>query len=165
MSVGRATLIRIEHSWRCQVAVSYQLVIDCTSPEPLALFWAEALHYVIAPPPSGFDSWDDFFRSIGVPEDELGGGSDIIEDPNGEGPRIWFQIVPEKKSIKNRIHIDVNASVGRGSSLDTRRERVEAEAARLVSLGATRLRAIVTEGLDHYGVALADPEGNEFDIN
>ena len=106
------------------MAVSYQLVIDCTSPEPLALFWAEALHYVIAPPPSGFDSWDYFFRSIGVPEDELGGGSDIIEDPNSEGPRIWLQIVPEKKSIKNRIHIDVNASGGRGSSLDTRRERV-----------------------------------------
>ena len=82
-----------------------------------------------------------------------------------EGPRIWFQIVPEKKSIKNRIHIDVNASGGRGSSLDTRRERVEAEAARLVSLGATRLRTIVEEGLDHYGVAMTDPEGNEFDIN
>jgi len=147
------------------VAVSYQLVIDCTSPEPLALFWAEALHYVIAPPPPGFDSWEDFFRSIGVPEDELGGGSDIIEDPNGEGPRIWFQIVPEKKSIKNRIHIDVNASGRRGLSLDTRRERVEAEAARLVSLGATRLRSIDAEGLDHYGVAMADPEGNEFDIN
>ena len=147
------------------MAVSYQLVIDCTSPEPLALFWADALHYVIAPPPSGFDAWHAFFRSIGVPEDELGGGSDIIQDPNGEGPRIWFQIVPEKKSIKNRIHIDVNASGGRGSSLDTRHERVEAEAARLVSLGATRLRAIVTEGLDHYGVAMADPEGNEFDIN
>ena len=82
-----------------------------------------------------------------------------------EGPRIWFQIVPEKKLIKNRIHIDVNASGGRGSSLDTRRERVEAEASRLVSLGATRLRAIVTEGLDHYGVAMADPEGNESDIH
>ena len=147
------------------MAVSYQLVIDCTSPEPLAHFWADALHYVIAPPPSGFDLWDDFFRSIGVPEDELGGGADIIEDPNGEGPRIWFQIVPEKKSIKNRIHIDVNASGGRGSSLDARRERVEAEAARLVSLGATRLRTIVEEGLDHYGVAMTDPEGNEFDIN
>jgi hypothetical protein len=128
MSVGLATLIRIEHSWRCQVAVSYQLVIDCTSPEPLARFWAEALRYVIAPPPSGFDSWDDFYRSIGLPEEELGGGADRIEDPNGEGPSIWFQIVPEKKSIKNRIHIDANARGGRGSSLDTRRERVEAEA-------------------------------------
>jgi len=145
--------------------VSYQLVIDCTSPEPLAHFWAEALHYVIAPPPPGFDSWDDHFRSIGVPEKELGIGPDIIEDPNGQGPRIWFQIVPEKKSIKNRIHIDVNASGGRDVSLETRRERVEAEAARLVSLGATRLHSIVEEGLDHYAVALADPEGNEFDIN
>ena len=98
-------------------------------------------------------------------EDELGTGSDIIEDPNGEGPRIWFQIVPEKKSIKNRIHIGVNASGGRGLSFDTRRERVEAEAARLVSLGATRLHTIFEEGLDHYAVALTDPEGNEFDIN
>lgn len=148
------------------MAVSYQLVIDCTSPEPLAQFWAEALHYVIAPPPPGFDSWDDFYRSIGVPEDELGtGGADRIEDPNGEGPRIWFQMVPEEKSIKNRIHIDVNASGGREVSLDTRRARVEAEAARLVSLGATRLHTNVEEGLDHYAVAMIDPEGNEFDIN
>jgi hypothetical protein len=99
----------------------------------------EALHYVIAPPPSDFDSWDDFYRSIGVSEDELGAGSDRIADPNGEGPRISFQIVPEKKLIKNRIHIDVNDSGGRDVSLDTRRER--AEAARLVSLGATRLVA------------------------
>jgi hypothetical protein len=144
--------------------VSYQLVIDCRSPERLAPFWAEALHYVVASPPDSFDSWDDFYRSIGVPDDELGGGADRIKDPNGEGPSIWFQIVPEQKSIKNRIHIDVNASGGRGSSLDIRRERVEAEAARLVSLGATRLHTDVDEALDHYAVALTDPEGNEFDI-
>ena len=147
------------------MAVSYQLVIDCASPEPLVHFWAEALHYVVEPPPSDFDSWDDFYRSIGVPEDELGDGPDRISDPNGEGPPIWFQIVPEKKSIKNRIHIDVNASGGRGSSLDTRRTRVETEATRLVSLGARRLHTVEVEGLDHYAVAMADPEGNEFDIN
>ena len=147
------------------MAVSYQLVIDCTSPEPLAHFWAEALHYVIEPPPAGLDSWDDFYRSIGVAEDELGIGADSIADPNGEGPRIWFQVVPEQKSIKNRIHIDVHASGGRDNPLETRRELVEAEAARLVALGATRRHAIVEEGLDHYGVAMADPEGNEFDIN
>lgn len=147
------------------MTVSYQLVIDCRSPEPLARFWAAALHYVIEPPPAGFDSWDDFYRSIGVPEAELGVGADSIADPKGEGPRIWFQVVPEEKSIKNRIHIDVNASGGRGSSLDVRRERIETEAARLVALGATRVRAITEEGLDHYGVAMTDPEGNEFDIN
>ena len=59
----------------------------------------------------------------------------------------------------------MNSSGGRDVSLDTRRERVEAEAARLVSLGALRLHVNVEEGLDHYAVALTDPEGNEFDIN
>jgi len=147
------------------MAVSYQLVIDCASPEPLARFWAEALHYVIASPPAGFGSWDDVYRSIGVSEDELGIGADRIEDPEGEGPDIWFQVVPERKSIKNRLHIDLHASGGREAPLETRRERVEAEAARLVALGATRKHAIVEEGLDHYAVALSDPEGNEFDIN
>ena len=145
--------------------VSYQLVIDCAEPEPLARFWADALHYVIAPAPDGFETWDDFYRSIGVPEEELGIGADVIVDPNGEGPRIWFQVVPEQKSIKNRIHIDVNASGGREWSLEVRAERVEAEADRLVGLGATRLRTIAEEGMDHYAVALLDPEGNEFDIN
>ena len=145
--------------------VSYQLVIDCRSPEPLARFWAEALRYVIAPPPPGFEAWDDWYRSVGVPDEELGLGADRIEDPSGDGPRIWFQVVPETKSVKNRLHIDVNVTGGRGSPLETRRAQVEAEAARLVSLGATRLRTIDDEGVDHYAVALLDPEGNEFDIN
>ena len=147
------------------MAVSYQLVIDCTSPEPLARFWAAALHYVIEPPPSGFDSWDDFYRSIGVPEEELGVGADSIADPNGEGPRIWFQVVPEQKSIKNRLHIDVHASGGRDTPLETRRVLVEAETVRLIALGATRRDTNVEEGLDHYAVGLTDPEGNEFDVN
>ena len=145
--------------------VLYQLVIDCASPDTLAHFWAEALHYVVAPVPDGFESWDEFYRSIGVPEDELGTGDDRIVDPHGEGPSIWFQVVPERKSIKNRFHIDVNASGGREHPLDVRRERVEAEAARLESLGATRLRTMFEEGLDHYAVAMTDPEGNEFDVH
>ena len=140
------------------MAVSYQLVIDCTSPEPLAHFWAEASHCRIAVPPQGFASWDGFYRSIGVPEDELGIGADRIEDPKDDGPDIWFQVVPEKKSTKNRIHLDVNASGGRGPSLDVRRDRVEAEAARLVALGATRLGTLAEEGLAHYAVALTIPK-------
>ena len=147
------------------MTVSYQLVIDCASPDLLAHFWAEALHYIIEPPPAGHDTWDEFYRSIGVPEEELGIGADSIADPDGEGPRIWFQVVPEAKSIKNRLHIDVRASGGRDTPLETRREQVEAEAARLEALGATRRHAIDEEGLDHYAVAMADPEGNEFDIN
>ena len=145
--------------------VTYQLVIDCATPDVLARFWAEALHYVLEPPPEGYATWDDFYRSIGVPEEELGLGADSISDPNGEGPRIWFQVVPDRKTVKNRLHIDVHASGGRSEPIDVRRERVEAEAARLVALGATRLRANAEEGLDHYAVAMLDPEGNEFDIN
>ncbi len=147
------------------MAVSYQLVIDCASPDTLAHFWAEALHYVIEPPPSGFDSWDDFYRSIGVPEEELGPGAASIADPDGEGPRIWFQVVPEQKSIKNRFHIDVRASGSRDTPLEARRELVDAEAARLEGLGATRRQPIVEEYLDHYAVSMLDPEGNEFDVH
>jgi hypothetical protein len=146
------------------MTVPYQLVIDCSSPELVVPFWTAALHYVVAPPPSGFDSSDDFYRSIGVPEDELGGGADRLEDPNGEGPSIWFQIVPEQKTVKNRIHIDINASGGREVPFDSRRDLVEAEADRLVSLGATRLGTSSPEDCDHYAVAMSDPEGNEFEI-
>jgi hypothetical protein len=53
----------------------------------------------------------------------------------------------------------------RGSPLDVRRERVEAEAERLVALGATRVRTNAEEGLDHHAVSMPDPEGNEFDVN
>jgi hypothetical protein len=128
------------------MAVSFQLVIDCSSADSLAHFWAEALHYVIEPPPTGFDSWDDFYRSIGVPEEELGMGADSIADPDG-------------------LHIDVRASGRRDTPLETRRELVDAEAARLEGLGATRRQPIVEEYLDHYAVSMLDPEGNEFDVH
>lgn len=143
----------------------YQVVVDCTDPPKLVRFWCEALHYVIEQPPKGWESWDDYYRSIGVPEEELGVGPDSIIDPEGGGPRIWFHIVPESKICKNRLHFDVRASRGRELPLATRRDQVEAEAARLVSLGATRLETLTEEGLDHYAVAMADPEGNEFDVN
>lgn len=145
--------------------VRYQLTIDCADTQTMADFWAAALHYHVAPPPDGFQTWDDWYRSVGVPEEELGLGDDRILDPHGEGPAIWFQVVPEAKSVKNRWHIDVDASGGRATAFDVRRERVEAEAERLVTLGATRVRTNADEGSGHYAVAMLDPEGNEFDIN
>jgi hypothetical protein len=145
--------------------LGFQLVIDCRDPEPLAHFWAAALGYEFEPPPPGFASRDDYWRSIGIPEDELGVGEDSIIDPAGHGPRIWFQVVPESKTVKNRLHIDIHAGGGRDVPIETRRERVEAAARRLVELGATRVRTSYQEGIDHYAVALTDPEGNEFDIN
>src|SRR5215813_1796570 len=90
------------------MAVRFQLVIDCTDPEPLARFWAAALGYEFEPPPAGFASWDDYWRDLGFPEEDLGGGEDRIIDPTGQGPRIWFQVVPERKAIKNRWHIDIS---------------------------------------------------------
>ena len=102
---------------------------------------------------------------MGVTEDELGGGPDRLADPTGRGPRIWFQVVDEPKTVKNRLHFDIDASGGRSVPLEERKKRVEAEADRLVRAGAKRLRTLFEEGLDHYAVAMADPEGNEFDIH
>jgi hypothetical protein len=147
------------------MAVSFQLVIDCANPDRLARFWAAALRYELEPPPAGFATWNDYWRDVGVAEEELGPGADRIVDPAGHGPRIVFMAVPERKSVKNRLHLDIRASGGRTVPRETRRERVDAEARRLESLGATILRVLAEEGLDHYAIAMADPEGNEFDIN
>jgi len=147
------------------MTVRFQLVIDCADPEPLAHFWAAALGYELEPPPPGFASWDAYWRDVGVPEDELGTGVDRIVDPDGQGPRIWFQVVPERKAVKNRLHIDIGVGGGRAIPIETRRQRVDAEAARLADLGAVLVGVLETEGLDHYAVAMNDPEGNEFDVN
>jgi hypothetical protein len=145
--------------------VRFQLVIDCADPDRLARFWAAALGYELEPPPAGFPTWDDYYRDLGVPEEDLGIGADSICDPRGHGPRIWFQVVPETKAVKNRLHLDIHASGGRKVPIQTRRQRVDAEASRLAGLGATIAGTLYQEGLDHYGVAMTDPEGNEFDIN
>jgi hypothetical protein len=147
------------------VSVRYQLVIDCADPDRQARFWAAALGYELAPPPAGFPTWDDYYRDLGVPEEELTGGADRISDPKGGGPAIWFQVVDDPKAVKNRLHIDIRASGERSDPLETRRRRVDAEAQRLVALGATRTVVMYQEGLDHYAVGMKDPEGNEFDIN
>ena len=92
------------------MAVRFQLVIDCKDPELLARFWAAALGYVLEPPPEGFATWDDWRRDIGLPDSELGTGADSIIDPRGDGPRIWFHVVPDAKVVKNRLHLDIHAS-------------------------------------------------------
>jgi hypothetical protein len=146
------------------MTAQFQLVIDCADPEPLARFWVAALGYEFEPPPEGHGNWDDYWRTVGVPEDELGLGADSIVDPSGRGPRIWFQVVPEKKTLKNRLHLDIMVGGGRANPIETRRRLVDAEARRLEALGATVVRVDSTDGLNHYGVGMRDPEGNEFDI-
>jgi hypothetical protein len=147
------------------MARKFQVTIDCADPGRLTRFWSTALEYQIQPPPDGFPTWSTFWRSIGVPDDELDDENDASEsvvDPDGVGPRIWFQHVPEGKIVKNRVHLDVDVGGGRGVPLEERRQRVIAEAERLAAEGATRLRVLETEGMDHFGIVMQDPEGNEF---
>lgn len=144
--------------------MTFQLVIDCADPGVLVRFWADALGYVPEPAPDGFPTWNAYWLSRGLPEAELDAerdSCDSIVDPRGVGPRIWFQMVPEGKETKNRLHLDVDAGGGRDTPLGTRKERVESEARRLVGAGASRLRCL--QGVvGHYAVVMADPEGNEF---
>jgi hypothetical protein len=138
------------------------ITIDCADPDALARFWMKVLGYVEPPPPEGHASWDDFYRAIGVPEDELGGGMDRLIDPDGVGPALWFQQVPEGKTVKNRVHLDVRVTGGRSVPVDQRREQVSAEADRLAALGATTLHIANQEFEGHFGITMQDPEGNEF---
>src|ERR1700761_1983810 len=152
------------------MAIRFQLVIDCRDPELLARFWAAALGYVLEPPREGVGTWDDWRRDIGLPESELGLGADSIVDPDGGGPRIWFAARPDAKVVKNRLHLDIHASGGAGTTARAvppavPRQRVDAEAERLAGLGATITGVLGAGDLDHYAVGMLDPEGNEFDIN
>jgi hypothetical protein len=150
------------------MTAKFSLAIDCESPQRMVKFWCTALGYVVEQPPASYEGWNAFWRSIGVPEDELDEESDLgdsIVDPAGHGVRIWFQVVPETKTIKNRWHIDITASGGRSLPLETRKASVLAEAARLEAAGARILHPLEQEGLDHFAVGMQDPEGNEFDIN
>ncbi|MCM2426161.1 VOC family protein [Streptomyces sp. RKAG337] len=148
------------------MTTTLQISIDCADPAVLVPFWATALGYREEEPPAGFATWRAYWISIGVPEDELGDPSnscaDSLVDPTGAGPRIFFQIVPETKTIKNRLHLDLKVGGGRDVPLETRTARVNAEAERLVAAGATKVRVLSQDGLDQYGVTLQDPEGNEF---
>lgn len=147
--------------------VTWQLTIDANDPARLARFWAPFLRYEMQPPPAGHVSWKDWYRSVGAPEDELDqmgdDDCDRIHDPAGEGPPIWFQIVPEAKAGKNRLHLDLFPT-GRDRTLplEERRRLVDALVERTVAAGATVDHA--NEGEDYYGVVMHDPEGNEFCI-
>lgn len=133
-------------------------MFDCANPERLAEFWAEAAHYKVQDPPEGYASWEDWLREHGIPEEEWNSASAIV-DPEGIGPRIYFQRVPEPKTGKNRVHLDVNQAT-RETPPEERRRLVDAEVERLKSLGATELYR--GEQYGEYWVTMADPEGNEF---
>ena len=117
---------------------------DAADPQALAAFWATALGYVKEP---GFDAPDNA----------------SIVDPDGRGPAIGFLRVPEGKTAKNRVHLDVRVTHGREPA--EREQLIRDRVRLLVDAGATELRD------EHYAddggpvlghVVMADPEGNEF---
>jgi catechol 2,3-dioxygenase-like lactoylglutathione lyase family enzyme len=145
-----------------------QVTFDAHDPAALSAFWAEALGYACPPPPGrelGPDddpqeAWDRFLDEVGVPPEQRNDAS-ALEDPDGVGPRLFFQRVPEDKVAKNRLHLDLRAAPGLEG--DERMAALEAECDRLVALGATRVRRYEpAPPLAAGHLVMQDPEGNEF---
>lgn len=144
-----------------------QVTFDAQDPRALSTFWREALGYVHPGPPGveladgadPLEAWDEFLAGLGVPPEARNSRS-AIEDPDGRGPRIFFQQVPEDKVAKNRVHLDVRAAPGLEG--EDRMAGLEAECERLVGLGGRRLQRVDPGGLDAGHIVMSDPEGNEF---
>jgi len=118
------------------------------------VFWAAALGY----PVPDVEGWHNFLRSQGRSEEDLN-ATFALDDPAGVRPRMFFQRVPEPKSVKNRVHLDLAAPAAAGSN---RTEAIDALVQRLTALGAQKLRVVEESG---YFVVMADPEGNEFCVD
>src|SRR5690242_16508512 len=148
------------------MALDWKVVIDCADPHAQAAFWAAALGYVVednsalierllgagAIPKDAVVTLDGrpAFRTLQAvrhPDDPVQEGTGI-----GLGRRLLFQQVPEPKTVKNRLHLDLHPG----------QARRDGEVARLRELGATVLQEVKEPGTEH--VVMADPEGNEFCI-
>lgn len=139
------------------MANTFQVTFDAADPRALGEFWCAVLGYVRDAPPEGFASWEEALTAWGLPEDRWN-DKNAVSDPDCAGPRIFIQKVPEPKTAKNRMHLDVN--VGAGLHGEDRVERVRAEAERAVALGATLVNEAAELG--DFWIVMRDPEGNEF---
>lgn len=128
------------------MASIHSITIDCERPARLARFWAATLGYRFRP-------YDDAerarLRAMGI--DDVEDDPSVAIDPSdGVGPTMFFTKVPEPKSVKNRIHLDLRPA-----------GRMDDEVERLTRLGAAVVRAHDEEERGAWTV-MADPEGNEF---
>ncbi|WIM99299.1 VOC family protein [Actinoplanes oblitus] len=143
-----------------EIAREVQITFDCADPAGLAAFWAEALGYRLQAPPPGFASWEQALEAMNIPPERRNDASAVV-DPKGAGPRVFFQRVPEGKTAKNRVHLDLRAAPGLAG--EERMAALEAEAVRLAGLGATRVsRREPAPPLEGGHIVMTDPEGNEF---
>jgi len=141
------------------MAYSIQVTFDALDPAALSGFWAAALGYNIQPPPPEYESWDDWATAMGIPEENRNDARALV-DPDGIGPRLFFQRVPEPKTAKNRVHLDVNAGGGHDADPAARIQAVNTHIAKLEQLGARKTAVFEQRG--EYWVVMQDPEGNEF---
>ncbi|MBM7489305.1 hypothetical protein JOD64_000527 [Micromonospora luteifusca] len=124
------------------MATFWTVGFDADDPQRVAAFWALALGYVEEP---GFDEPD----------------SASIIDPDGRGPAIAFLKVPEGKSAKNRVHIDIRVAGPGPGGMGERARLIGQRVPELVAAGATVVREQwYGDVLGH--VVMQDPEGNEF---
>jgi hypothetical protein len=130
------------------------LTLDCRDAERVAAFWKVAVGYVDEPAPAPFAGRREWLAALGEPVGDRIGGAWLV-DPSGVAPRLSLLEVPEPKTAKNRLHMDLRVSCD--GPADERWRRIGAETRRLVAAGAT----VLAEHTGHH-VVLADPEGNEF---
>ncbi|RIJ76459.1 VOC family protein [Nakamurella silvestris] len=138
-----------------------QVVIDAASPAVLGEFWSVALGYRMDDPPPGFDTWEEALLAGNIPKEQWDDAYAIV-DPEDRGPRVFFQKVPEGKTVKNRVHLDVRAADGPRDP--DRWDKIQALVERLVGVGG----AVVAERRDDWGghwMVMTDPEGNEFCVS
>ncbi len=129
-----------------------QISFDAASPRALGTFWCAALGYIEQPPPPGFDTWEDALDAFGVDRSDPDRAYAIV-DPEGVGPRVFLQKVPEGKTAKNRVHLDIHVGP----------DAIRAKVDELVARGATE-----TGDFDEPGgrwISMRDPEGNEFCVS
>jgi|SRR6478609_3550484 hypothetical protein len=88
---------------------AFQVTIDSSDPRALGGFWAEVLGYVEDAPPPGFATWTEALTAWGLPPERHNDAYAVV-DPDGAGPRVFLQKVPEGKTAKNRLHLDVRVS-------------------------------------------------------
>jgi hypothetical protein len=136
------------------MAARIDLTLDCANPARLAAFWKLALGYEDEPPPAPFATREQWIQECGDPGDTADDGA-WLHDPSGNGPRLSLLRVPEPKTAKNRLHIDIRVA-GTGSA-EQRWERITHAATGLAAAGGT----LVQEYRGHH-IVMTDPEGNEF---
>jgi hypothetical protein len=141
------------------MAIRIQVTFDAADPPALAAFWGELVGYVEQDPPEGFDSWEAWAVANDLPRERWDDYAARV-DPDGVGPRLYFQRVPEPKTAKNRVHLDLSVSGGRGTPMEEIRTNVAVAVERAVAAGATKVREVDED--DQHWVVMQDPEGNEF---